>query len=302
MRMNFSPSTTWARHPAMATLPKVAQQRQWLQSEDFTRYGIDWARGVGMGGPESVGTTDAGLLRSLAQQWFHPLTLLSPSAAAALRSASASLSDEVLPPVFPYDIPEDGTAFLPSTLHGNTTHGNAFGVSVISWTHCYIGDAPGVFITAWVSDDFRADPDIAELRRHHAAMGGGVRPRFLLKHAEPLLCGTEATYGKTVRNPHREETAAVGDPDPDPSSLTHRLVYALWSMLASGSLVASPPVTLPPRTAQLYQGDQVHALTVAGVRTDESLLTVRKDRVEDFYDDRNLFVWSVSAPRGGRVL
>lgn len=301
MRMNSSPSTTWVRHPAMATLPKVAQQRQWLQSEDFTRYGIGWVRGQGMGGPEGVGATDAGFLRSLAQQWFRPLTILAPSATAALRSAAASLSDEVLPPVFPYDVPEDGTAFLPVTLHG-TDHGSTYGISVISWSHCYIGDTPGVFITAWVSDDFPADPDIAELRRHHAATSGGVRPRFLLKHAEPLLCGTETTYGKTVRNPHREETTAVGAPDPDPGSLAHRLVYALWSMLASGSLVASPPVALPPRTAQLYQGDQVHGLTVAGLRNNESLLTVRKDRVEDFYDDRNLFVWNVSAPQGGSVI
>lgn len=295
-------SATWVRHPAMATLPRVAQQREWLQSEDFTRYGVDWVRSEGLGRP-GIGVDQTGFTRTVAEQWFQPLTILSTSAVAALRSAATSLTDEVLPPIFSYDIPPDGIAFLPASVHGDTGAG-PFGVSVLAWTHCYISDAPGVFVTSWVSDDFSEDLDIMDMRFSNALRGrvSDHLPRYLLKHAEPLVCGQEALYGNEVRNPHREETTPVGKADSDPHSLTHRLAYALWSMVASGALVASSKVSLPPRTAMLYSRDQVHGMSVPGIANDESLLTVRKDRVEDFYDDRNLFVWTVTSPRGGRVV
>lgn len=295
-------SASWVRHPAMATLPRVAQQREWIRTEDFTRYGIDWVRDEGVGAP-GIGVDQIGFTRTVAEQWFQPLTILSPSAVAALRSAATSLSDEVLPPIFSYDVPSDGIAFLPTSLHADTGAG-PFGISVIAWTHCYISDSPGIFITSWVSDDFSEDLDIADLRFRSALRGGmsDFQPRYLLKHAEPLVCGQEALYGNEVHNAHREETTPVGKADPDPRSLTHRLAYALWSMVASGALAATEEVPLPPRTARLYSGDQVHGMSVPGVSNDESLLTVRKDRVEDFYDDRNLFVWTVTSPRGGRVI
>lgn len=295
-------SASWVRHPAMATLPRVAQQREWLQTEDFTRYGIDWVRSEGLGAP-GIGVDQTGFARTVAEQWFQPLTILSTSAVAALRSAVTSLTDEVLPPLFSYDIPSDGIAFLPTPVYGDTGAG-PFGVNVLAWTHCYINDAPGIFITSWVSDDFTEDLDIMDMRFSNALRGrvSDLLPRYLLKHAEPLLCGQEAVYGHEVRNPHREETIPVGKADPDPNSLTHRLAYALWSMLASGALSTSSEVRLPPRTATLYARDQVHGMSVPGIANEESLLTVRKDRVEDFYDDRNLFVWNVASPRGGRVV
>lgn len=295
-------SASWVRHPAMATLPRVAQQREWLQTEDFTRYGIDWVRSEGLG-RSGIRADQTGFARTIAGQWFQPLTILSTSATAALRSAATSLADEVLPPVFSYDIPSDGIAFLPAPVRGDTGVG-PFGVSVLAWTHCYISDAPGVFITSWVSDDFTDDLDVTDMRFSNALRGrvSDFLPRYLLKHAEPLVCGEEALYGHRVRNPHREETIPLGAADPDPRSLTHRLAYALWSMLASGALSESEEVPLPPRTAALYSGDRVRGMSVPGVGNDESLLTVRKDRVEDFYDDRNLFVWNISSPRGGRVV
>lgn len=286
----------------MATLPRVAQQREWLQSEDFTRYGVDWVRSEGLGRP-GIGVDQTGFTRTVAEQWFQPLTILSTSAVAALRSAATSLSDEVLPPIFSYDIPPDGIAFLPASVHGETGAG-PFGVSVLAWTHCYISDAPGIFITSWVSDEFNEDLDIMDMRFSNALRGrvSDLLPRYLLKHAEPLICGQEALYGNAIRNPHREETTPVSKSDPDPHSLTHRLTYALWSMIASGALATSNDVTLPPRTAMVYSRERVHGLSVPGIGHDESLLTVRKDRVEDFYDDRNLFVWTVTPPRGGRVV
>ena len=293
---------SWVRHPAMATLPRVAQHRQWLQTDDFVRYGIDWVRSEGLG-RRGVSVDQVGFTRFVAEQWFQPLTILSTSATAALRSAATSLSDEVLPPIFSYDIPADGLVFLPSTLHGDTGVG-PYGVSVLAWTHCDIGDVPGIFITSWVSDDFGDDLDVTDMRYSNALRGhaSDMLPRYLLKHAEPLSCGQEAVYGHSVRNPHREETIPMGMSDPDPHSLTHRLVYAFWSMIASGALVEAENVPLPPRTASLYSGDQVRGVSVAGVDSEESLLTVRKDRVEDFYDDRNMFVWNVTSPHGGRVL
>lgn len=295
-------SASWVRHPAMATLPRVAQHRQWLQTEDFVRYGVDWVRSEGLGRP-SLRVDDLGFTRFVAEQWFQPLTILSASASAALRSAVTSLRDEVLPPIFPYDVPPNGLVFLPSTLHGETGAG-PYGVSVLSWSLCDIGDAPGIFITSWVGDDFSEDLDISDMRYSNALRGrvSDLLPRYLLKHAEPLLCGQETTYGNEVRNPHREETVPMGAPDPDPDSLTHRLAYALWSMLASGSLTESKDVELPPRTKSMYAGERVHGISVTGMGSDESLLTVRKDRVEDFYDDRNMFVWNVATPRGGRVV
>ena len=295
-------NASWLRHPAMATLPRVAQQREWLQTEDFTRYGVDWVRSEGLGRP-GIGVDRTGFTRTVAEQWFQPLTILSTSAVAALRSAATSLSDEVLPPIFTYDIPPDGLAFLPASVHGETGAG-PFGVSVLAWTRCYISDAPGIFITSWVSDDFNEDLDVMDMRFSNALRGrrSAVLPRYLLKHAEPLVCGQESLYGNKVRNPHREETIPVGKADPDPRSLTHRLTYALWSMVASGALETSNDVTLPPRTAMVYARDQVQGMSVPGIGHDESLLTVRKDRVEDFYDDRNLFVWTVTPPRGGRVV
>lgn len=285
----------------MAALPRVAQQREWLQTEDFTRYGIDWVRGEGVGG-RRIGVDQVGFTQAVAQQWFRPLTILSTSATAALRSAATSLTDEVLPPVFPYDLPDEGIVFLSSPLWGNAGDG-LFGVSVLAWSDCYIGDQPGVFITSWVSDDCGEDQDVSDMRFSNALQGtsSAVAPRYLLKHAEPLLCGEEATYGKAVRNPHREETTPVGMVDLLPRSFTHRLLYALWSMHAGGTLVGSGQVGLPPRTSMLYAGDSVHGMSVAGVAEDESFLTVRKDRVEDFYDDRNMFVWNVVPSRGGRA-
>lgn len=302
LRMTKAASASWARHSAMAALPRVAQHREWLQTNDFTRYGIDWVRGNGMGG-RSVGVDQVTFSRAVAEQWFRPLTILSTSATAALRSAATSLANEVLPPLFSYDIPSEGLAFLPSTLRGNSDQG-AFGVSVLAWSHCYIGEAPGIFVTSWVSDDFGEDPDVSDMRFSNALQGRteAILPRYLLKHAEPLVCGREATYGHAVHNPHREETVPIGMADPDPHSLTHRLLYALWSMLSAGALVESKEVPLPPRTSTLYAGERVHGMSVPGVKDNESLLTVRKDRVEDFYDERNLFVWNVASPQGGRIV
>lgn len=297
-------SASWVCHPAMATLPRVAQHRHWLQTDDFVRYGIDWVRSEGLGRP-GVGVDQVSFTRFVAEQWFQPLTILSISATAALRSAATSLRDEVLPPIFSYDVPPDGLVFLPTSLRGDTGSG-PYGVSVLSWTHCDIkGQAtPGIFVTSWVSDDFGEDLDISDMRYSNALRGreSDLLPRYLLKHAEPLVCGQEVTYGNSVRNPHREETTPVGMPDPDPHSLTHRLSYALWSMLASGALMESKDVPLPPRTSMLYSGDRVRGISVTGMDSGKSLLTVRKDRVEDFYDNRNLFVWNVTPPRGGRVV
>lgn len=293
---------SWARHPAMATLPRVAQHRQWLQTEDFVRYGIDWVRSEGLS-RQGVSVDQVRFTRFVAEQWFQSLTILSTSATAALRSAATSLADEVLPPIFSYDVPSDGLVFLPSTLHGETGVG-PYGVSVLAWSQCDIGDDPGIFVTSWVSDDFGDDLDVTDMRYSNALRGrtSNVLPRYLLKHAEPLLCGQEVVYGNSVRNPHREETIPMGKSDPDPHSLTHRLAYALWSMLATGALVETEIVPLPPRTSMLYSGDEVRGLAVTGLDNDESLLTVRKDRVEDIYDDRNMFVWNVTSPRGGRVI
>lgn len=290
----------------MATLPRVAQHRAWLVSDDFTRYGIDWVRGSGLDS-RGLGIDQVTFSRAVVQQWFRPLTILSTSATAALRSAATSLANEVLPPVFSYDIPDEGLVFLPATLHGDTGQGKgAFGVSVLAWSHCYIGieEIPGIFVTSWVSDDFGEDSDVSDMRFSNALQGPAddVLPRYLLKHAEPLVCGREAIYGHAVHNLHREETTPIGMSDPDPRSLTHRLLYALWSMVSTGALAESKGVPLPPRTSMLYAGERIHGMSVPGVRDNESLLTVRKDRVEDTYDDRNLFVWNVSPPRGGRVV
>lgn len=300
--MKKTVSAPWVRHSAMATLPRVAKHREWLQSDEFVQYGVDWVRGRGVGGKE-VGVDQIGFTRAVAEQWFQPLTILSVSAVAALRSAATSLSDEVLPPLFSYDVPPSGIAFLPSTLHGRQA-GAPFGVSVLAWSHCDIGGTPGVFVTSWVSDDFGEDPDVIDLKFSNALQrrSSGALPRYLLKHAEPLICGREAVYGHSVHNAHREETIPLGMPDPDPNSFTHRLLYALWSMLAGGTLVETKRVPLPPLTSQLYAGESVHGVSVPGVGDDESLLTVRKDRVEDFYDDRNLFAWNVAPSRGGRVI
>lgn len=286
----------------MAALPRVAQHRAWLQSSDFTRYGIDWVRGNGVGGG-NVGVDQVTFARAVAEQWFRPLTVLSTSATAALRSAATSLANEVLPPLFSYDMPDEGLIFLPSTLRGDTGRGT-FGVSVLAWSHCYVGEAPGIFVTSWVSDDVGEDSDVSDMRFSNALQGraGNARPRYLLKHAEALVCGQEATYGHSVHNPHREETTPIGMADPDPRSLTHRVLYALWSMLAAGALTESGEVLLPPRTSTLYAGERIHSMSVPGIDDGESLLTVRKDRVEDFYDERNLFVWNVAPPQGGRIV
>lgn len=297
-------NASWARHSAMTTLPRVAQQREWLQSEGFLRYGIDWVRRRGMGGREMT-VDQATFAHAVASQWFRPLTILSSSATAALRSAATSLSDEVLPQIFPYDIPDEGIAFLPETLHGNADGGTGkLGVSVLGWTHCDIEDAPGVFITSWVSDNFGEDPDVSDMHFSHALQGRSdeVAPRYLLKHAEPFVCGREVVYGKTVRNLHREETTPVGMTDPDPRSFTPRLLYGLWSMLAGGTLVGMPEVDLPPHTARLYLGERINGVRVAGVEDEEVLLTARKDRVVDPFDDRHLFAWNVSSPEGGRII
>lgn len=286
----------------MATLPRVAHQRAWLQDDGFVQYGIDWVRSRGMSGRE-VGVDQFGFVRAVAEQWFRPLSVLSTSAAAALRSAATSLSDEVLPPIFPYDVPDQGLVFLPTALQAGTSPASTHGISALGWTHCLIGDAPGIFITSWVGDDFEDDADIEEMHFTHVlSRAGSVRPRYLLKHAEAILCGKEAVYGHALNNAHREETTPLGMADRDPESFTHRLLYALWSMSLGGTLQKPQAVPLPPRTAQRYAGESVNAVGVPGIGDGESLLTVRKDRVEDFHDARNYFVWNVALPFGGRVI
>lgn len=300
--MNASADTSWALHPAMATLARVAQHRDWLRTDAFARYGAAWVKSGSVGGGSRIGVNQDPFTRALTAQWFHPLTILSTSTVAALRSAATSLADEVLPPIFSYDIPHEGIAFLPTAIQG-AAHSGLFGISVLAWTRVRVGRVPAVFVTAWVGDDVHQDPDIADLRISNAlSQGAGLTPRYLLKHAEPILHGIEVTYGLKVHNAHREETTPIEMVDPDPASLTHRLLYALWSMIRTGALVEDPDVPLLPQTARRYPAAHLKSMYVADIPVSEALLTVRKDRVVDLYDNRIRFVWNISSPRGGRVI
>lgn len=279
---------SWVSRDAIGALPEVTRQQEWMSTSLFDEYMGVWDRESGLGGLRG----DTSLNDSLFAQWHQPLTFAAPSTMAILRSATESLTDEALPPIFGFDIPDSGLVFLPTTLRGARQGDSPRRVAIdaLAWSECTVADSPGVLISAWERIAAHGSPRAARL----ATSRGDVSAAYVLSDVMALVHGRVYAYGRSFEISHREETVAVSVVDGSPESLAHRVLYSLWSLLAGGVVEEARGLALPPLTAQKYPWASVRSLTSPCVDDEAALVSVRKDRVVDFFDDRHLFVWTAS--------
>lgn len=154
----------WGQREASILLGRRLSQITWMRTFQFQQYLEQYLRETGVVRHMRGDMAQAVLSQGLIEQWAEGQSFIpSPSAAAALRSAVAVMTeDRLAPPLRRGDLPcHTGLLSLPGDLYGMSEIDGAWvkrGVSAVSWGPCQVdATTPGVLVSSWTHRDAHQD-------------------------------------------------------------------------------------------------------------------------------------------------